>query len=140
MPLHIHEDHLNTSHFTFDTDGLHLSNPPSTAKQVMHLRGNIDFETVSPYTIGSVPANSIITKVIVKILTGFDGTSPAVDIGTSADTDKYLYSGDYVITSPGTHVSHFYEKEAVETAIIATIALGGSTAGTMEIYLEYAQN
>ena len=138
MPLHIHEDHLNVSHFNFDDDGLHLSNPPSTSGQVRHLRANIDFETTSPHTIGTIPANGIVTKVIVRVFDGFNGTSPTVDIGVNSDSDKYLSSGDYVITAPITHINHFYERETIEVTTIATIVSGGSTVGSMEIYIEYA--
>lgn len=135
---HIHENHLHNEHFNFSNGVLSLSNPPSGL--VKYLTANIDFETSSPYAIGTIPLGSIVTKVIVKTTTGFNGASATIDIGVSGNQSKYLYSGDYSIATANTYIAHMHEREIAETTIQADIFQDSSTAGVAEIYIEYAEN
>ena len=136
MPMHIGVNHLNNSHFDFSNDQLNLSE----SGVVKFLKTTITHTSPTTVTIGTVPANSIITKIIVRTYTAFDGGSPTIDVGVSADTDKYLYSGDFGIVTQNTHIYHFYEKEASEIDIIATVNTDSSTTGSSDIYIEYAVN
>ena len=119
MPLHLHEESSNI---------------------VKNYRANIDFESSSPVTIGNIPLGSIVIMVIVKVFTAFDGSTPALNVGVSGDTDKYADSTKIPIETVGTHVVHLYERETADIDAIATISLSGATAGTAEILLEYATN
>ena len=132
MPLHIQEDHLHTDHFNF------ANNELKSKATIKALRTSIDFETPSPHTIGTVPLGAIITKVIVKTTTGFNGGSPTIDIGVSGNISKYLYSGDYSIATANTHIEHLYEREIAETTIQADLFMDSSTAGVAEVLIEYA--
>ena len=134
MPLHLQEDHLHDDHFSFSNSEL------KTVGVIKTLRTSIDFETTSPHTIGTVPLGAIITKVIVKTTTAWNGGSPTIDIGVSGNQSKYLYSGDYSISTANTHIEHLYEREIAETTIQADILVDGSTAGVSEILIEYATN
>ena len=136
MPINLHENHLNTDHLTFSSNQLSLTNTPD--KLVKHLRATVDFETTSPHTVGTVPLGAIITKVIVKTTTAFNGTSPTIDLGVSGSTSKYLYNGNYSITTANTYIAHMHEREIAQTDILADIFIDGSTAGVAEIYVEYA--
>ena len=132
MPLHVTQDHPHDDHFTVSSSELKSLNP------VKHLRASIDYETSSPYTIGTVPLGAIITKVIVKTTTAFDDSDSTLDIGISGSTSKYLYNGDFSILTANTHIKHLYEREIAQVDILADIYVDGSTAGAAEIYIEYA--
>ena len=136
MPTHIGDNHLNNSDFSFSNGSLSLTNSGA----VRHFKATITHASSSTVTLGTVPANSVITKVIARTYTAFDGSSPSIDVGVSGSTYKYLYSGDYGIVTQNTYVTHFHEKEASEIDIIATVNTGSSTTGSTDIYIEYAVN
>ena len=140
MPIHLGDNHLNSSHFTFENDQLSLVNAGGDSGNVKHFKTTITHESPATVTMGTVPANSVLTKIIVRTYTAFDGGSPAIDVGTSSDADKYLYSGDFVMTNQNTYIYHFHEKEASQTDIIATVNTDSSTVGSSDIYIEYAVN
>lgn len=138
MPTHLGDNHLNTNHFSFTNDQLSLVNAGGDSGNVKHFKTTITHASSATVTIGTIPANSIITKIIVRTYTAFDGGSPTIDVGVSADTDKYLYSGDFGIVTQNTHIYHLYEKEASQVDIIATVFTDSSTTGSSDIYIEYA--
>ena len=140
MPTHIGDNHLNTSHFDFSNDKLSLVNTGGDRGNVKHFKATITHASPTTVTLGTIPANSVLTKVIVRTYTAFDGGSPTIDVGISADTDKYLYSGDFGIVTQNTHIYHFYEKEASQVDVIATVNTDSSTVGSSDVYIEYAVN
>ena len=94
------------------------------------------FGTVSPLAIGTPAANSIITKVIVKVTTAFDG-APTLDIGTAGTTDLYMDQTEIDLTALGTYIVDLHELDAGPTAIIGTYAAGGASLGAASILLKY---
>ena len=118
MPLHLHEESGN---------------------MVLNYRANIDFESNSTVTIGEIPLGGIVTMVIVKVLTAFNGSpQPTLNIGISGNDTKYADYTSIPIDTVGTHIIHLYEREIADINAIATLDVTSSTAGTAEILLEYA--
>ena len=117
MPTHLHEESSNI---------------------VRNHRANIDFESSSPITIGNIPLGGIVTMVIVKVLTIFNGSTPTLNIGVSGNDTKYADYTQVPVETLGTHVVHLYERETAAIDAIATITVNGATQGTAEILLEYA--
>ena len=134
MPLNIHENHLNTTHFEFGSNELKVKDT------ILSHRANIDFETSSPHTIGQIPLGGIVTKVILKVLTAFNGSTPTLNVGVSGNDTKYADYTALPIETQGTHIKHLYEREIANVDAIATITLNGATQGTAEILLEYSTN
>lgn len=134
MPVHLHEDHLDSNHFSFTSNQLSLI----SSSNVHHVRANIDFETTSPFTVATVPLGAIVTKVIISTITAFDGAGATIDLGVSGNTSKYAYNGDYNITTVNDYIKHLYEREIAQTNILADIYSDSSTAGAVEILIEYS--
>ena len=139
MPLHLHENHLNSEHLEFVSNQLNIKNPVTGSLVKTH-RTTIDFETTSPATIGTIPAQGIVTKVIVKVNTTFDGSTPTLNIGISGNDTKYADYTAVPIETSGTHIKHLYELESSNVDAIATITLSAATQGTADILIEYTEN
>ena len=130
MPLHIQEDHLHDDHFTFS------NNEFKSKLVVKYFNANLDFETTVPNNIVTIPLGAIVTKLICKVTTAFNGTSPTLYVGKSGSTSEY---GDFDIASVGTKPPiHIHNRAIAETTIQADMSIGGSTAGALELYIEYA--
>ena len=138
MPVHMHDEHLNANHLEFANNQLNVVDSIQSSL-VKHYRADIDFETVSPHTIGEIPVSGIITKVLIKVTTVFNGTTPALDIGTSETANKYASSVDIDLTTIKTYVIHLHEFESSAVNAMATIAVSGATQGAASILVEYTQ-
>lgn len=102
------------------------------------LRATLEYNTSSPLTIGSVTANGIVSRVIVKVTTVFDGASPTLEIGIASDTDKYMTNNEIDLSEVGTYVVNLYELESTPISAIATYTADSSTTGSASILLDFA--
>ena len=95
------------------------------------------FGTSSPLAIGTPSATSVVSRVIVKVNTPFDGTAPLLDIGVSGTTDLYMDQTEIDLTVAGTYIVDLYAANA-SVAIIGTYAADSSTAGDADILVKYS--
>jgi hypothetical protein len=111
---------------------------------IHYLRLDIDEASgVGPFTIGVIPAGSVILKPIsgVQVNVAFSGTSPVLDIGTAANDD--LYGTDLDLDAAVDFVpldEAVTMKVAVDTELIATIDLdtpAGAEDGAATIIIAY---
>lgn len=130
-------DHL----YLYDADNTEWDDVgPAAATTAVNknLQGTLVFGTSTPLAIGTPSAaNSIISKVIVKVTTAFDGTAPLLDIGVSGTVDAYMDQTEIDLTTIGTYVVDLFELDAGPTAIIGTYAADSSTAGAASILVKY---
>lgn len=115
-----------------------------TAASTGHLTANdttaIVFNTTSPLTLFTLPANAVVDEAEVVIDTAFNGT-PTLSLGISGNTSKYMGSTENdltqaaetrFITRPGKVASGGTE------ALIATYSAGGASAGSARIIIRYS--
>jgi len=129
-------DHL----YVYDADNTEWDDvgPAAAASAVTKsFRADLEDDTGSPVAIGTPAANSVITKVIVRVNTAFDGTAPTLDIGVAGTVDKYMDQTEIDLTATGTYVVDLYEADVAGTAIIGTYAADSSTAGDADILVKY---
>lgn len=129
-------DHL----YVYDADNTEWDDvgPAASVSAVTKsFRADLEDDTASPVAIGTPAANSIITKVIVKVNTAFDGTAPTLDVGVSGTVDRYMDQTEIDLATQGTYVVDLYEADGAGTAIIGTYAADGSTAGDADILVKY---
>lgn len=134
------------------TDGYVLRQKAGTASGVLELElaapsagsptidtTTLAFGSVSPVTMFTLPAGSIIDTVKVIIDTAFNGT-PSLSIGISGTTSKYLSSTQVDLTeSAGTsfEVNPNVAAPGSNESIIATYSAGGASAGSARLLVSY---
>lgn len=106
-------------------------------KKFEHSIGNVTF------TIGTIPANSIVTGAGVVVTTAFaGGTPPTLDLGTSADPDGF--ATNLVLSTAGNIVADELASSddlgpyTAETTIVGVTESGVTTsAGVGYVYIRY---
>ena len=99
------------------------------------------FDTATPLTLFTLPANAIVNEVKVVIDTAFTGTAPTLSAGIAGTVSKYLSAiqvdlqgtaKDIYIANPG--------EVAVGTteSLIATYAADTADAGSARIIVDYS--
>jgi len=126
------------------TDGTGITSWVSTASgaaydtNVAHVGTYTD---ASPYSMFTLPANAIIKSVSVNVTTAFNGTSPAISLGVTGTTSKWLPSTDVDLTTVGQYGAIYCQSVATigsSQAVIITLNPGtGGTAGAYEILVTY---
>lgn len=91
--------------------------------------------TISAFTL---PANSIIDKVMVIVDTAFDGT-PTISVGDSGNNSKFMGSGDNLLTLAD-RFDVFVQEPAVGTSTAVEIyySAGGASVGSARVLCTYA--
>jgi hypothetical protein len=110
-----------------------LSSGPSNVQLIQST--TISFNSSSPVTMFTLPANHIILECRVIIDTQFNGT-PTLEVGISGNTDKYLEQVDVNLTDVAGSVYSAIKGNAPPVSnesIIATYSAGGATIGSARI-------
>jgi hypothetical protein len=88
----------------------------------------------------TLPANAVVSNVVVTIDTAFNGT-PSLSVGVAGTLSKYLSSTQVDLTQPGAtsfDVEPSLNSVGATEALIATYAAGGATAGAARILVSYS--
>ena len=86
-----------------------------------------------------IPANSIVTSVVLTITTALDGTTPAISIGTTASAALFVASADVNVAAANT-TSYTGASISVGGSNVAprvTITGTGITTGAWEVEIYY---
>ena len=111
---------------------------------IHYLRRNISEadEGLGSLTLGVIPAKAIVVTAGVVVATGFNGTSPILDIGTSGDPDGYatnlvLATAGLIVWDELATSNDFYSTS--ETTIVCDVSATGndSTAGYGVVFVGY---
>lgn len=114
--------------------------------QVHYLRAEIAYTdlTGKVYTLGVIPAGSVVIRGGVVVTTAFNaGTTNVLDIGTSADDDGFatdLALGTIgVIVADEMATSNDTYSATSDITVTATLALSGTaaSAGAGVVWVEY---
>lgn len=98
------------------------------------------FDSTSPVSMFTLPANAVIEKIQVIIDTAFDGT-PTASVGISGTVSKYLASTDLDLTQAAGTVFEVHPGVAAPggtESLIITYAAGSATAGSARFLVFYA--
>jgi hypothetical protein len=126
------------------------STPPATEnyeQQVGWLRRNISEadEGGGALTMGVLPARSIVVGAGVIVATGFNGTSPILQIGTSGDGDGF--ATNLILATIGNIVwdelatsNDLYSTSEVTVSCTVSATGNDSTAGYGVVYVQYIQD
>lgn len=99
----------------------------------------IAFNSTSPVTAFTLPANAVVSTVDVIIDTAFNGT-PSLSVGITGTTSKYMGSNEVDLKdSAGSRWTSTPNNAPVGTteSIIITYAAGGATAGSARVLVSY---
>lgn len=110
------------------------SNAVKTESQV------VAYNTASPVSVFTPPANSVIQKVFVTPTVAFNGT-PAMSVGVAGSTSRYMGTTDIDLTDaalPVYEVTPMYTEDASPEEVIVTLSAGGASAGSCIVSIVYA--
>jgi len=91
---------------------------------------------IAAYTVGQIPAKTLVLEQRMIIVTAFSGTSPTVDLGDEDDDDCFVGSEDSTSTTVGSYLGDGSPSDTYQGAWFPAkknivMTLGGSdlTAG-----------
>ena len=134
-------DILNTSGTTVGTDVKNVGQVVMAQSAYIDITGASHLNQV----IGTIPANSQITDVILNVTTANDDTNAAtVSIGTIADADAFVANANVkaVATTYGTLDAEASNVGSTDIQVVAdfTGTDGDGTAGNATVTVKYLQN
>jgi hypothetical protein len=97
------------------------------------------FGTSSPITMFTLPANAVISSVIVIVDTAFDGT-PTLSVGVNGGSaSKYVSTGDVnLLVADRYEVPNQSIPVGTTEALETTYSAGGATVGAGRVLVTYA--
>jgi len=96
----------------------------------------LNFDDAASQDFGAAASGRFIDRVVVKVTTAFDGTTPAVSIGITGTLEKYAAEAEIDLTTLGTYSIDVANYESGSEQILASFtAGGGAAAGIAEITL-----
>lgn len=100
----------------------------------------LEYGDSSPVTMFTKPANTLVSKVQVFVDVAFDGTAPALSIGISGQTSKYMAATDVDLTTVGVYeVTPDAAAAIAAEPLIATYNADGSAVGAARIRVFYGE-
>src|SRR5262245_18710026 len=122
---------------------------------VHYLRKTIDLSTGglavgTAIVVGVIPAGAVVTHGGVITTTGFNGTTPTIDVGYAADSagvaDPNAYASALSVAAAAGLLTldelatATAAPRSVDTTVTATISGSGTTTGVCVVVLTYAPN
>lgn len=101
---------------------------------------SLTFADSGAVIVASLPAGATVLGLKVAGLTAFDGTAPTLKVGDAGDDDRFVEEVDIdLLDAVVPWVSDFstYHKYVGATDVVATINPDGSTAGAVDVVVEY---
>ena len=92
------------------------------------------FATPSPLVLGTLPAGSVVVRVVVDIEVAFDDPAATLQVGTLAAPGLFLGTTDIVPQSANQYSTEMVTPTAAQVQL--TIAPGASTQGSGTVYYE----
>lgn len=98
------------------------------------------YNTPSPATLFSIPANGRILTVGVQITTAFNDAAATISIGDGGNTSRLMTTSQNIPNEVGESESHVGYQYVASTPILLTISPGTSTQGSGVAYIVYNTN
>jgi hypothetical protein len=114
------------------------SNEDSAGTDARSFEVLVDFDSVSPVTVGKLSNGRRVISVVVDVLTIFNGT-PTLNIGDAGDparlmSDAYL---DLSTNSSFSVTTDFVYETGQDVTVLATYTPGGATVGQAKVIITY---
>jgi len=125
---------------TTDGAGRLTTTTIQTAQNITVDTTTLAFNSSSPVTMFTLPANAVVHQVYAIVDTAFDGT-PTMTVGKSGSTSKYMGStdNDLTATAKTVFVAHAGEAPIGSTeALIITYSAGSASVGSARVEVHYS--
>ena len=100
---------------------------------------SLAFDTASPVTAFTLPANGVVDFVQVVVDTAFNGTAPTMSVGITGTVSKYMPTTALDLKTTGVYEwSPGLVADAGTNAIILTYVADSSTAGAARVLVHYS--
>lgn len=90
----------------------------------------------------SIPKGAFITRVLIEVITGFNGTTPVMSVGTNGTIDNLATGADIVEATPGINDPTRGLGRSIPAAADVTpkvkLLITDTTAGEAEVCITYA--
>jgi hypothetical protein len=101
-----------------------------------------DFGSAKTVTLGRISDNSRVVSVLVECITpisGHSGGTPALEVGTQAEPDRFMSDYENDIESAGSYTTtpDFHYTGSSELEIKANLQHFGATAGEIKVTVTY---
>jgi hypothetical protein len=111
--------------------------PSSSPSNAVYSTTTVAFDSSSPVTLFTLPANATMLMVRVVVDTAFDET-PSLTIGISGNTDKYLSSSQIDLNAVDSYdVIPSVVPNVASESVIATYTANSATVGSARIIMGY---
>lgn len=111
-------------------------NAPVSTRPVLLADKAINFASGATTALVTIAAGQVVRRVVVNVLTAFDGTTPKLSVGDSGDVERLMAEAAVDLTTPGVYLVDCYHRYAAQTAVVATLTLSAATQGAAEIFVE----
>lgn len=133
-----------TANQVLATDGngaLSWASAGSTAACLTVDTTTVNFNSSSPVTAFTLPANAVVDRVNVIVDTAFANGTPSMSVGISGSTSKYMGTTDNDLTQAAETRFETHPGKAASgstEAIIVTLSPGTTDAGSCRVEVVYA--
>lgn len=103
---------------------------------LMPIKRRFSYQSGASASVATVPAGATIGRTGVLVVAPFNGTTPTIKIGDATVDNRLLMTTDVDLTVAGLTMADRGYDYAAQTEIVATLALGGSTAGEALVLME----
>lgn len=103
-------------------------------------RGQVSIKTGVPYCIGTIPKGSFVLPAAKHVLTIFNGTTPAVDVGTLATPNGFIPTASIApgaVAFAGGLSGTLMGLVADDTPVYVTLTAAGNSAGELDLVLPF---
>jgi hypothetical protein len=117
-------------------------------QMVHYLRKNITFADIATdsFVLGTLPAGALVVKALsgAYVVTGFNGTTPTIDVGPTSDSGHDLWASAISIATAGyitfDEAASAYARVSADTEVTIDLNATDDTAGDVEVVLAYIPN
>jgi hypothetical protein len=102
-----------------------------------YIKVPFNYNDISPKNVATIPANAVVSEVLMVITTAFDDVNSTISLGTVADANLLLNASDSKPNIIGTYASMPGQLFPSETWVVLTIEPGSSTTGSGMIVIYF---
>lgn len=109
---------------------------------VKTIRATVNHDSISPISLGTLPANAFVTKTEVYLSNIFNGVSPTIELGTAVTKDLLFNDTHINMTMSSGNLTDFTAHFTILDAsnaldIQADYIADSSTAGSLTVIVYY---
>jgi len=116
-----------------------ISDQDSANTDAQTLTVQVNFDSSSPISIGTLSPGSRVVDISVVVDTTFDGTAPTLSVGTMADNTLVMDEGKLDLTNVGSYetATSYINNGTSEQELFVFFTSTGSTVGSAKVIVSY---